>query len=389
MLRLSRQGLTPRRFAPWAAALCLGALLALCAGCSGDQKDQRQRPPAPVTLGEATIRDVPQVIKAIGRVEAPATVSIKTRVTGQLLTVHFKEGQYVKKGDPLFTIDPAPFEAALKIAQATAARDQAQADKAAQDLKRYEQLITRHAVSAAQYEQYQTEAKARAAVAQASQAEVANAKLNLGYCHIASPISGVMGGLLAYAGNMIKANDDKAMVTITQVEPILVSLAVPEQDLARIRRQQAQGVIWVEASLAGEPGPPARGQLVFVDNTVDTATGTIRLKASFDNPDHRLWPGQFVSAAVVLAVRKGVTVVPTKAITAGQAGPYVFALEPGGDTVRVQPVKPGETMDDLTVVDQGLKPGDKVVTDGQVRLVPGAKVVIKGGEGPAGGKEAK
>lgn len=367
----------PARRRAWALLL---AVLALAApACSGDKKAQRQRPPVPVTVCQVQQRDVPETIKAIGRVEALSTVSIKSRITGQLLKVHFQEGQYVAKGDPLFTIDPAPFDAALQQASAQATRDQAQAEKAAEDFKRYQALVSRKAVSAAQYEQFQTEAKARAAQALASQADVQNAKLNLGFCHINSPISGVMGSLLAYAGNMIKANDDKAMVTITQVQPIQVSFAVPEQNLTRIRRFQGQAQLKVDAAPPGEEDRPVSGKLVFVDNTVDTATGTIRLKASYDNPDHMLWPGQFVNVTLWLTVRQGATVVPSKALSVGQAGSYVFVVQPD-QTVQARVVKVGDTLDGMTLVQEGLKPGEQVVTDGQLRLVPGAKVVIKGQE---------
>ncbi|MBI5524015.1 MAG: efflux RND transporter periplasmic adaptor subunit [Desulfarculus sp.] len=353
------------------------AALLLAPACSRENKAQRERPPVPVTVGQARQEDVPEVIKAIGRVEALSTVSIKSRVTGQLMTVHFKEGQFVKKGDPLFTIDPAPFESALKQALALAARDQAQAEKAAEDFRRYQELVSRKAVSAAQYEQFQMEARAKAAQAQMSQAEVQNARLNISFCHIASPIAGVMGSLQAYAGNMIKANDDKHMVTITQVQPILVAFAVPEQLLSRIRRFQAQGQLKVRAAPPGDDDLPLSGGLVFVDNTVDTATGTIKLKASYDNPDHLLWPGQFVNINMLLTIRQGAVVVPSKALSVGQAGTYVFVVQPD-QTVQVRQLKLGLSLDGLTVVEEGLKAGEQVVTDGQLRLTPGARIVIKG-----------
>ena len=384
MSRINRDNCQPTRPGRWAWALLLAALLAAPA-CSGENKTQRERPPVPVTVGQAKEQDVPEVIKAIGRVEAPSTVSIKTRVTGQLMTVHFQEGQYVKKGDPLFTIDPAPFQAALRQSQAQALRDSAQAEKAAEDFKRYQELVKRQAVSTSQYEQFQTEAKAKAAQALASQADVENARLNLSFCHITSPISGVMGSLQAYAGNMIKANEDKGMVTITQVQPIQVSFAVPEQYLSQIRRRQAGGQLKVLAAPTGDEDRPLSGSLFFVDNTVDTATGTIRLKASYDNPEHRLWPGQFVNVTLQLAIRQGAVVVPSKALSMGQNGSYVFVVQPD-QTVQPRVVKPGASLDDLTVVEEGLKPGEQVVTDGQLRLAPGSKIVIKGGE-PGG--EAK
>ncbi len=361
--------------------------LVLAAGCDREGREVRKTGPVPVTLGLAETRDVPVMQKAIGKVEALATVSIKSRITGQLLSVHFQEGQFVKQGDLLFTIDPAPFEAALKEVQAKAARDQALADKAAEDLRRYDELAAKKAVSAAQHEQFLTQARAQAAAAQASQAEVQNARLNLGYCYIKSPITGPTGGLLAYAGNMIKANDDKAMVVITQVQPIQVAFAVPEQHLAEIRRHGRAGPLQVRAQAPGEEQGPLNGRLVFIDNAVDSATGTIRLKASFDNQDHRLWPGQFVNVWLLLTTRPGVVVAPVKALATGQAGRYVFVVGPD-QTAQVRQVEAGPTLDGIVVIEKGLQAGEKVVTDGQLRLMPGVKVVVRE-EKESGGGAAK
>ncbi|MCA1989648.1 MAG: efflux RND transporter periplasmic adaptor subunit, partial [Desulfarculus sp.] len=326
---------------------------------------------------QARQEDVPVAIKAIGKVEALATVAIKARVTGQLVTVHFKEGQFVKKGDLLFTIDPAPFQVALREAQAQAARDQALAVKAVDDLKRYQELIGRKAVSTAQFEQFQAEAKAKEATAQASQAQVDKARLELGWCQITAPVGGQTGGLLAYAGNLIKANDDnKVMVTITQVQPVQVSFAVPEQYLGEIRRHQAAAPLSVSIRPEGENETTRHGELVFVDNAVDTATGTIRLKASYPNQDLGLWPGQFVNVRLNLTTRRGVTVVPSQALQSGQVGDYVFVLKPD-QTVEARGVKTSLVLEEVAVVDQGLKPGETVVTEGQLRLADGSRVAVK------------
>ncbi|MFH1059159.1 MAG: efflux RND transporter periplasmic adaptor subunit [Pseudomonadota bacterium] len=358
----------------------------LLGGCGPDETARRERPPVPVAVATVQARDVPVALKAIGKVEALATVAIKSRVTGQLLTVHFREGQFVNKGDPLFTIDPAPFQVILKEASAQAARDQALAHKAAEDLKRYQELIGRKAVSTAQYEQFLAEARAREATAQASLATVEKARLELSFCSITAPVSGQTGSLMAYAGNMIKANDDnKVMVTITQVRPIQVAFAVPEQHLAEIRRHQAQAPLTVMAQAPGAGQPALRGELVFLDNAVDAATGTIRLKAAYANQDLGLWPGQFVNVAVLLTVRKGAIVAPTQAIQSGQVGDYVFVLKPD-QTVEVRQVRPGFAMDGLSVYEDGLKPGERVVIDGQLRLANGSRVVVKEtAAAPAGG----
>lgn len=358
---------------------CLPLLLALAlaAGCGSDSTAKRERPPAPVSVAQARQEDVPVAIKAIGKVEALATVAIKARVTGQLVTVHFKEGQFVKKGDLLFTIDPAPFQVALREAQAQAARDQALAVKAVDDLKRYQELIGRKAVSTAQFEQFQAEAKAKEATAQASQAQVDKARLELGWCQITAPVGGQTGGLLAYAGNLIKANDDnKVMVTITQVQPVQVSFAVPEQYLGEIRRHQAAAPLSVSIRPEGENETIRHGELVFVDNAVDTATGTIRLKASYPNQDLGLWPGQFVNVRLNLTTRRGVTVVPSQSLQSGQVGDYVFVLKPD-QTVEARGVKTSLVLEEVAVIDQGLEPGETVVTEGQLRLADGSRVAVK------------
>jgi len=367
---------------PWSWLLWLPAL-ALLAGCGPEQTTTRERPPAPVSVAQARQEDMPVAIKAIGKVEAMATVAIKARVTGQLVTVHFREGQFVKKGDPLFTIDPAPFQVALREAQAQAARDQALAVKAVEDLKRYQELIGRKAVSTAQFEQFQAEAKAREATAQASQAQVDKARLELGWCQITAPVGGQTGGLQAYVGNLIKANDDnKVMVTITQVQPIQVGFAVPEQYLGEIRRHQALAPLGVSIRPEGENETTRHGELVFVDNAVDTATGTIRLKASYPNQDLGLWPGQFVNVRLNLTTRQGVIVIPSQALQTGQIGDYVFVLRPD-QTVAARKVKPGLVLEEAAVIEEGLAPGETVVTDGQLRLADGSRVAVRPAVGAA------
>jgi multidrug efflux system membrane fusion protein len=366
------------------ALLCL-----LLAACSSDKSAaSRGRPPSPVSVAAVEVRDVPVLIKSIARVEASSSVALKSRVTGQLLSVHFKEGAFVKKGDLLFTLDPRPFEMTLKEAEAALARDQALSAKAADDLNRFQELVSRKVVSAAQYEQYLTEARTRAATLKATQAAVENARLQLSYCYIHAPLSGPTGSLLADVGNMIKANDDnKSLVVIQQIEPTYVVFNVPERQLAEIRAAMAKDKLPVEAALPGQESKPLTGDLVFVDNAVDPATGTIRLKAGFANVDHRLWPGQFVAVSLRLANLPSAMVVPSRALQSGQIGDFVFVVSPEM-TVQPRKVVPGLRLDGQQVITSGLKSGEQVVVDGHLRLVPGAKVEIKPQVGGHGGEKS-
>jgi multidrug efflux system membrane fusion protein len=322
-------------------------------------------------------KDMPVQVRSIGKVEPSATVSLKSRITGQLLSVHFTEGAMVRQGDLLFTIDPRPYELALREAQAKLARDQALAKKAEDDLKRYRELSQRQVVSASQLEQYLTDAQTRQATVAASQADVDNAKLNLSYCHITAPFGGPTGSLLAYQGNMIKANDDnKSLVVIQRIEPCYATFAVAERYLPEIRGRMGQGGLEVKATVPGQESDPLKGELVFIDNSVDPATGTIKVKASFPNRDHRLWPAQFVNIVLTLRSITGAVVVPSQALQTGQIGDFIYVIK-DDLTVEARKVVLGPRIVDETVVAEGLKPGEKVVTDGHLRLAPGGKVEIK------------
>ncbi len=366
------------------ALLVLGLAGGLSA-CSGEKKDAgRGRPPAPVVVAQVERRDVPVLIKAIGRVEASSSVALKSRVTGQVQSVHFKEGDLVRKGDPLFTLDPRPFQVALAEAQAKLARDQTLARQAAQDLKRFNELAARKVVSSSQHEQYQTDANSKQASLQASQAAVDNAKLQLSYCYINAPLGGPTGSLLADVGTMVKANDDnKSLVVIQQIEPAYAAFNVPERHLPQIRARLAREKLLVSAGLAGQDSQPLSGQLFFVDNAVDVATGTIRLKAAFANQDHGLWPAQFVNVSLRLDNLPQALVAPSRALQSGQIGDYVFVVK-ADQTVEARKVALGPRLDGLTVIQSGLEPGEQVVVDGQLRLTPGAKVEIKPEVGQGG-----
>jgi multidrug efflux system membrane fusion protein len=389
----------------WLGAVVLGAMTIGAVGCS-DRATAQKTPPAapavPVSIAEVTQRAVPLQVSAVGNVQAFTTVSIKSQVAGEIQQVHFTEGRDVKRGDPLFTIDPRPFEAALRQAEAALgqrqaevtqaranlARDVAQQEWAQVQEKRYAAMLERELIAREQYEQIRTnmaameatvradraaEENARAAAA-ASRAAVDNARLQLAYTEIRAPIDGRTGNLLVQRGNVIKANEDNPLVVIAQVRPIHVSFAVPEQQLAAIKRYQAAGSLVVEARVPGQAA--VTGALTFVNNTVDPNTGTIQLKATFANADNALWPGQFVETTLTLTSENAV-VVPSQAIQPGQQGPFVFVVK-GDSTVESRKIEPGRRLERETVVTRGLNPGERVVTDGQLRLVPGARVDIKG-----------
>ncbi|GAB4482873.1 MAG: efflux RND transporter periplasmic adaptor subunit [Thermodesulfovibrionales bacterium] len=320
-------------------------------------------------------------ISAIGTVEPSSTVAVRAQVGGTLTRVHFAEGKDVRRGDLLFTIDPRPHEAALRQAEAALARSAAQLENARAEERRYEELVRKGYVAQTQYEQVRTNAQALEATVQADRAVVENAKLNLGYCFIRSPLDGRTGSLMVHEGNLIKANADSPMVTIHQVQPVHAGFSVPEKNLPEIKKYMTAGSLRVEAFAAKDDPEPAVGRLTFIENAVDPATGTIKLKASFENRGRKLWPGQFVNVVITLSMLRDATVVPTAAVQTGQQGQFVFVVKQD-QTAEVRPVTIGPLYQDLAVVEKGLQPGERVVTDGQMRLMPGATVEIKQPQAP-------
>ena len=353
----------------------------LLCNCSPGGRTPPPGPPkaVPVTIGSAVLKNVPIQVRAIGTVEAYSTVSVKTMVGGQIMKVGFSEGQDVRKGDLLFEIDPAPYEAALKMAEAARARDIALKENAEKEVRRYESLVEKNLVPRQQYDQFVSSAAALEATVQADTAAVENARVQLAYCSIRSPIDGRTGSLLVQRGNVVKAND-ATLVIINQVVPIRVSFSIPEQHLAEVRKYKAAGTLKVEAMPQDGKADPVPGALSFIGNAVDAATGTIQLKGTFPNTDRRLWPGQFANVVLTLTVRSGAVVVPSEAIQTGQQGQYVFVVRPDL-TAEVRPVTTGEVFEGGTVIGKGVLAGEKVVTDGQLRLVPGTKVEPKKGTG--------
>jgi membrane fusion protein, multidrug efflux system len=353
------------------------ACLPLISSCSEKKAEAPKAPPSvPVTVAPVSQRTVPLQIRTIGTVEANATVGIKPRVGGELLQVHFKEGDEVKRGDLLFTFDPRPLQAALAEARARLARDAALAKNAEMDAKRYAELVEKHYVSQEKHNEVRSNAEALKATLNADQAAVESARLQLSYCYIYAPISGRTGNLLADAGNIIKANPDDPIVILRQIQPIQVGFAVPEKYLGEIQGYAAAGSLTVEVGIPGTHTQPIKGQLTFIDNSVNTTTGTIRLKATYENPDRRLWPGQFVDVALTLAQRPNALLIPSAAIQSGQQGTYVYVARPDM-TVELRPITIGFYVDQDAVVDTGLQAGERVVTDGQLRLAPGTRVDIK------------
>lgn len=345
---------------------------------------QRALPPAPVVVAVAKTAAMPVTLTAIGNVQAYSSVAIKSQVDGQIVEVHFKEGQSVKKGDLLFTLDARPYEALLRQAEANLAKDKALLDKARADVVRLEGLVAKDFTSRVNYDQAKATAASLEAIVKADEALVEQSRLKLEYTRIAAPIDGRVGSILVNAGNLVKANDTAAgtMVVLNQVKPINVQFAVPESHLAEIRARMAAGRITVKAAVPEDTRPPAEGTLTFINNAVDTTTGTITLKATYDNADDRLTPGQFINVTVELSVIAEAVVVPPAAVQVGQRGQYLYVVK-ADDTVELRLVKTGVRTDRDVVVAEGLKAGERVVIEGQLRLRPGTRVIIRPSGGPA------
>jgi multidrug efflux system membrane fusion protein len=333
-------------------------------------------PPAvPVSIAAVTAKTVPVRLYAIGNVEPYTTVAVKARVDGQIVAVGFKEGDEVKKGAVLFEIDRRPFEAQLRQAQATLLKDKALLDHANEQEKRYKDLLEQKFISADGYEQVRTNAETAAAQVNADQAAIEAVKLQLDYCTITAPVTGYVGKIMIQQGNLVKANDTNPLVVINQVVPVYASFSVPEQSLPDVRKYQADGELQVTAGIVNSTKAAVPGKLSFIDNTTDITTGTIKLKAEFPNLDKALWPGQFVNVVLTLTHQNDAIVAPSTAVQNGPNGQYVFVLT-HDQTVELRNVKVARTEGDDAVIAQGLKPGEEVVTVGQLRLAPGLKVTV-------------
>ena len=353
-------------------------LLLLALGCSRGRAGSPSR--VPVTIARAEQRAVPYEITATGTVEPRQTVSVQAQVTGVLTQVGFREGDDVAAGQVLFQIDPRPFQAALDQAQAILARDVAQAKNAQLDAARYADLVKQDYVTKQDYDEKRATADALTATVRADSAAVANAELNRGWATVRAPIAGRTGRLLVRPGNLVRANTDQ-LVVINQIHPILVRFAVPAQSLAEIQRYR-HNRLSVLVGPSGQDTALASGVLTFVDNSVDTTTGTVLLKAEFANQENALWPGEFLSVRLQLYVQEKALVVPSQAVMTGQQGAYLFVVNQDGKA-QAHPVTVERTSGAFTILSQGVQPGDQVVTDGQLRIVSGAPVEVKAGTGDA------
>jgi membrane fusion protein, multidrug efflux system len=331
----------------------------------------------PVAVGTVVQKAMPIEISVIGAAEAFSSVAIRAQTTGQLNSVSFTEGDDVTAGQVLFTLDRRPMEAALQQAQANLDRDVAQAANAAQQAKRYDELAARGIATREQVDTSRTAVAALNATVEADKAAVENAKVQLQYATITAPISGRTGALMVHEGNLVRANDTTPLVVINQVAPVSVTFAIPEARLPELKKYMAGGALRVTANPPNDDSPPAVGRISFVDNSVDQTTGTIKVKGTFPNTDRRLWPGQYVNVVVTLTMDPGAIVVPSVAVQAGQQGSYVFVVN-AEQKVDLRPVTVKRTGATETVIESGLKPGETVVTDGHLRLVPGARITVKG-----------
>jgi len=365
---------------PRLAALVIG--VALAAGGAGlwvtrdrgaPVAAQEPAPAIPVTVGVVSAQDVPVLLHGIGTVQAFNTIAIKSRVDGTIVKVDFTEGQEVEAGAVLFQIDPRPYRAALAQAKAAKAQHTAQLESAQLDFERSSKLISRGFQTQQSFDQQRATVGQINAAIEGDQAQIETAELNLEYTNIRAPISGRLGARLVDIGNLVRAGDGAPLVMMTQVRPVFVTFTLPQQNFEDVRDRQIKAPLAVKAYTSDDTRELSSGRLTLIDNAIDQLTGTIRLKAQFDNADERLWPGQFVNVRVVLDTRRGVPTVPAQAVQDGPDGPIVYVVGPG-DTVRRKKIEVAMVQDGIAAVTQGLAPGERVVVNGQFRLTEGARV---------------
>ena len=351
------------------------AVLLSISGCSDNGKEKKaEPPPVPITATSAVLRDIPETLRVVGRSEAFESVTVKSRVDGQVAEVLFTEGQHVKQGDVLIRLDPTDFSARLQQAQATAARDEALVAKSRADTQRYATLKERNFVSEEKVNDIRTNEATAAANLRASKATVEVARLQLSYATIRAPITGIVGARLVFPGSAVKAND-VALAVINRVRPLLVSFSVPEKHLSQIRAVRRDGVLNVDITEPSNASQHFEGTVRFVDNTVDVSTGTILLKAELPNQDETLMPGQFLNVSLVLGTLKQAVSVPSNAVQQGSEGSYLYVIKKGRADLR--PVETLASHDGFTAVRGEVQAGDIIVTDGHLRLTPGARAKIR------------
>ncbi|MCC6470647.1 MAG: efflux RND transporter periplasmic adaptor subunit [Alphaproteobacteria bacterium] len=349
-----------------------------------DQARTADRRAVPVEVAEAIQKPMPVLIPAIGRVQTIASVAVKSRIDGVIASVAAVDGQEVKAGDVLFTLDDRALQAAVRQADATLVRDRAQLENARREVERQAPLSQKDFVTKSQMDQTRTTSAALEGTVRADEAQLEMAKVALSYSVIKAPIDGRLGTINFKLGNSIKANDTTPLVTLNQIAPIYVAMSVPQVHFAALQRAMAAGPVTVTATVQGDDGKPLEGQLAYVENAIDTTTNTLALRGSFANAERRLWPGQFVNATIVVSVQPNAVVVPSEAVQAGQGGSFVYMVKPDS-TVEARPVTLDRTIDRLAVIAQGLAPGDKVVTNGQLRLDNGMAVTVRAPGAPTPG----
>jgi multidrug efflux system membrane fusion protein len=367
------------------APLLLLAALALltlnrCGGAPATSS-AGERPPAPVSVAQATTADVPVYLDEVGKAVAREIVSIQPQVSGRITEIHFSDGADVKKGDLLFTIDPRPFQAQLDSAEATLAQAKAALDFARLELARAEGLVVERAIAQEVYDTRRNAVDVAAAQVQQSTAAVETARLSLGYTAIRSPIDGRTGRRLVDVGNVVTA-DQTPLLSIQRLDPIYTDFTITQDDLTAVQRHMAKGALRVEVRLPDEPNDPVVGDLTFLDNSVEEGTGTVQLRATLPNGRHRLWPGRFVDVRLILATDRGAVLIPATAPQTAAQGVFVYVVKPDS-TAELRPVTLGQRQGDLVVVEKGLKGGETVIVEGQMAVIPGAKVRIveKQGQG--------
>lgn len=350
------------------------ALLVL--GCSRE-KVQKEPPAKPVETAIVTENDVPIFIDSFGNLTAPYSVDIKSQVTGQITEVHFKDGDVVSKGDMLFTIDPSPYKADLDKAEAALAEDQANLKLAIATRKRNKTLVEKELISQQDYDQCVTNVAALEAKVRLDYADIDLAKINLNYCYIRSPIDGLTGKRQVDPGNIVPANEGPVLVNIKTIDPLYIDFTVPEVDFYRVRQAMSEEKLKVQILPEGGTGKAHSGDLEFFDNTVDNTTGTISLRAVVENKDRQLWAGQFVRVRLILGIKKNAVLVPYESVQLGQKGAYLFVVTPD-NKADLRFIKTGDREDDHIIVEDGVKTGEKVVTEGQLGLSPGVTVLEAG-----------
>jgi membrane fusion protein, multidrug efflux system len=344
---------------------------------------KRAAPPAaPVLTDKVKTANIPLRLDGVGSVQARSTVAIKARIDGQLMEAAVKEGQSVNKGDLLFKLDARPLEAALKVAEANLARDKANLEKAKSDFARIGDLASKGFSPKSKYDESRANLGALEATVKADEAAIDAAKVNMDFTVIRAPINGRVGNVLVHPGNMVKANDTQSLIVITEVAPVYVAFAVPERYLGEVKRLMAGGKVAVDVWTPEQKADKIKGELFFMNNAVDTATGTITLMATFANADQKLMPGQFVQASALLGMMDNVVTVPSRAVQIGQRGTFLFVVK-DDMTAEMRPVKVGETVDEKAIIISGVAAGETIVTEGQLRVIPGAKVAPKDAAGPA------